>query len=56
MGGKKGVSQACFKAKVALAALKGEKTRAQLAQQVEVHSAQNFGLGPAIVGSPAGVV
>ena len=40
MGGKKGVRQASFKAKVALAALKGVRTLAQLAQQFDVHPTQ----------------
>ena len=40
MGGKKGVRQASFKARVALAAIKGEKTLGQLAQQFDVHPTQ----------------
>ena len=40
MAGKKGVRGAGFKAKVALAAAKGDKTLAELVRQFDVHAAQ----------------
>jgi transposase len=40
MGRKPGVRGAGFKAKVALAAAKGDKTLAELAQQFEAHATQ----------------
>ena len=44
-----------FKAKVALAAIKGEKTLAELAQQFDVHSNQITGWKAQLVGSAAEV-
>ena len=44
-----------FKAKVALAALKGEKTLAELAQQFDVHSNQITGWKAQLVASAAEV-